>query len=199
MALDLITSELLTKIHICGTEKNIKKKHVNINFTGLSWDFGGDFVLAPTQSRDNPANLFMFISFFFPWNFLRSFPLFGAPVVQSYWAWNFRTLNAHLLVLHFSACYFWTRHGKLWGMSSLKIPPTLQKLQESKQSQCDTTWWLPFLPNSFFIIWKPFNHVTVIAKNSWEQGTQTANMWYANPRFYAIWASLPFFFQNDYI
>ena len=55
-------------------------------FTGLSGDFGGDFVyvffspspirndpkkhinkiLAPTQSRDNPANLFMFMCFSFP-------------------------------------------------------------------------------------------------------------------------------------
>ena len=61
-----------------------EKKHLNKIFTGLSRDFGGDFVyvffspirndpkkyinkfLAPTQSQDNPANLFMFMCFFFP-------------------------------------------------------------------------------------------------------------------------------------
>ena len=60
-------------------KQRIKKKHLNTNFTGLSWDFWGEFCLcvfphkewpekkhinkflAPTQSRDNPTNLFMFI------------------------------------------------------------------------------------------------------------------------------------------
>ena len=61
------------------------KKHINRIFLGLSRDFWGDFVyvffsppqgmtwkkhinkcLAPTQSRDNPANLFMFMCFSFP-------------------------------------------------------------------------------------------------------------------------------------
>ena len=68
-------------------KKHIKtKKHVNKFFTWLSRDFRVDFVymffspirndqkqkkhinkiLAPTQSRDNPANLFM-LCFFIPW------------------------------------------------------------------------------------------------------------------------------------
>ena len=66
-----------------------EKKHIKIKtckqiFTGLSRDFWGDFVyvfffspirndpkkhinnfLAPIQSRDNPANLYMFMCFFF--------------------------------------------------------------------------------------------------------------------------------------
>ena len=63
-----------------------EKKHVNKTFTGLSRDLGGNFVcvffspirndpkkthkkkiLPPAQSRDNPANLFMFMCFSFPW------------------------------------------------------------------------------------------------------------------------------------
>ena len=40
-----------------------KKRHINKNYK----------IVPPTQSRDNPAHLFMFICFFFPCEFLESF------------------------------------------------------------------------------------------------------------------------------
>ena len=76
---------------------HIKKTHINKHLTGLSRDFlGGDFVYVfpppkgmtrkahkefwpPTQSRDNPANLFMFLrvilSLIFMGRFLRYSPI----------------------------------------------------------------------------------------------------------------------------
>ena len=56
-----------------------RKKHIN-NF------------LAPTQSRDNPANLLMFMCFFFPW-----FPRFSLRGCKNYGAQ--RILRRHFLLL----------------------------------------------------------------------------------------------------
>ena len=76
-------------------ERKIKNKTRKQNFHGIVPEFCGEFCLcvfspirnekkkhinkflAPTQSRDNPANLFMFMCVFFPWSsffFGRRFP-----------------------------------------------------------------------------------------------------------------------------
>ena len=75
---------LLKPLFFWGTKKHIKKKTRKQDFHGIVPGFWGDSVyvfsppkemtrkkhinkfLAPTQSRDNPANLFMFVCFLFP-------------------------------------------------------------------------------------------------------------------------------------
>ena len=71
---------LLGRPLLFTSKKHIKKKHLNTTFTGLSRNFVGGFrlcvffsppkkninnLLAPTQSRENPANLFLFMCFSF--------------------------------------------------------------------------------------------------------------------------------------
>ena len=81
--------EQLTPGAICifptlGAKDKWRKKHINTIFTGMCRDFGGDFVyvffspkrndppkhankyLTPSQSRDSPRNLFMFMCSSFP-------------------------------------------------------------------------------------------------------------------------------------
>ena len=81
-------STAITWLNWVGWKK--EEKHIfNKMFTGLSRDFGGNLfmcffsspirndppkkhinkILPPTQSEDNPANIFMFMCFYFSWVF----------------------------------------------------------------------------------------------------------------------------------